>query len=75
MTLKVGKTASVSAVLPDNTGAAKRTYRSSNASVVKMTKTDWTGEFKAMKPGTSYVTVRLYNGKEASIKVTGYQMI
>ena len=70
MTLKVGKTASVSAVLPDNTGAAKRTYRSSNSSVVKMTKTDWTGEFKAMKPGTSYVTVRLYNGTEASIKVT-----
>lgn len=70
MTLKVGKTASVSAVLPNNTGAAKRTYRSSNSSVVKMTKTDWTGNFKAMKPGTAYVTVRLYNGKEATIKVT-----
>lgn len=70
MTLQVGQTASVSAVLPNNTGAAKRSYRSSNSSVVKMTKTDWTGDFKAMKPGTAYVTVRLYNGKEANIKVT-----
>ena len=70
LTLKVGQTASVSAVLPTGTAAAKRTYRSSNSSVVKMTKTDWTGTFKAMKPGTAYVTVQLYNGKKASIKVT-----
>ena len=35
-----------------------------------MTRTDWQGEFTAMKAGTAYVTVRLYNGKEASCKVT-----
>ncbi len=70
MTLKVGQKSSVAAVLPANTGAAKRTYRTSNASVVQMTKTDWTGEFVAKKVGTAYITVRLYNGKEASIKVT-----
>ena len=70
MTLKVGQKGSVSAVLPANTGAATRTYRSSNSSVVQMTKTNWTGEFVAKKVGTAYVTVKLYNGKEASIKVT-----
>ena len=70
MTLKVGQTGSLSAIVPDGSGCATRTFRTSNSSVVKMTKTNWTGEFKAMKVGTAYVTVRTYNGKEASCKVT-----
>ena len=70
MTLKVGQKGTVSAVIPTNAAAASRTYRSSDPSVVQMTKTNWTGEFVAKKVGTAYVTVRLYNGKEASIKVT-----
>ena len=70
ITLKVGQTASLSAVLPFDVGCAARTFRTSNSSVVKMTKTNWTGEFKAMKKGTAYVTVRTYNGKEKSCKVT-----
>ncbi len=67
--LKVGQTASVSAVIASDSASASRTYRSSDSSVVKMTKTYWTGSFQAMKPGTAWVTLRLYNGKQASCKV------
>ncbi len=70
ITLKVGQTASLSAAIPSDAGCAARTFRTSNSSVVKMTKTNWTGSFKAMKKGTAYVTVRTYNGKESSCKVT-----
>lgn len=69
LNLKVGQTAGISAVLPGGTASASRTFRSSNSSIIKMTKTSWTGKFKAMKKGTAWVTVRLYNGKEASCKV------
>ncbi len=67
--LKVGQSASLSASVPSNSGCATRNYRTSNAKIVKMTKTDWTGNFTAVAPGTAYVTVRTYNGKEASCKV------
>ncbi len=70
LTLKVGQTSSLSAIIPDNCGCAKRTFRTSNSSIIKMTKTDWTGQFKAMKSGIAWVTVRTYNGKEASCKIT-----
>ena len=69
ITLKKGEKASLSAVIPDGTGSASRIFRSSNSSIVKMTKTNWTGEFTAMSVGTAYVTVRTYNGKEASCRV------
>lgn len=70
LTMKVGQTASLSAWVNNNAGCATRTFRTSNPSVVKMTRTNWTGSFKAMKPGVAYVTVRTYNGKESSCKVT-----
>ena len=70
LTLKVGQTATLSASIPSDAGCAARTFHTSNSSVVKMTKTNWTGSFKAMKKGTAYVTVRTYNGKESSCKVT-----
>ena len=70
LTMKVGQTATLSCWIPSNAGCAARTFRTSNASVVKMTKTNWTGSFKAMKPGVAYVTVRTYNGKESTCKVT-----
>lgn len=70
MTLKVGQTASLSAYIASNAGCASRTYRSSNSSIIQMTKTNWTGEFKALKPGVAWVTVRTYNGMEASCKIT-----
>ena len=70
LTLGVGETYTLSAAVPDGSAAAKRTFRTNNSSVVRMTNTNWTGSFKAMKAGTAYVTVRTYNGKEASCKVT-----
>ncbi len=70
MTLKVGQTGSLSAIIASDAGCATRTFRTSNSSVVKMTKTNWTGEFKAVKKGVAYVTVRTYNGLEKSCKIT-----
>ena len=70
MTMTVGQTATLSASVASDAGCAKRTFRTSNSSIVKMTKTSWTGSFKALKPGTAWVTVRTYNGKEASCKIT-----
>lgn len=70
LTIGVGETRKLSAILPDNTAAAVRTFRSSNNNIVKMTKTNWEGEFKGVKEGIAYVTVRLFNGKEATCKVT-----
>ena len=70
MTLKVGQTGSLSAVIPSDSGCATSTFRTSNSSIVKMTKTNWSGQFKAVKKGVAYVTVRTYNGKEKSCKIT-----
>ncbi len=67
--MTVGQSASLSAIVPDNSGCASRTFRTSNSSVVKMTRTNWTGGFRAVSEGTAYVTVRTYNGREASCKV------
>ena len=70
VSMGVGDTYQLSAVIPDGSASAARTYRSSNSNVVKMTKTNWTAGFTAVRKGTAYVTVRLYNGKEASCKIT-----
>ena len=70
MSMGVGETFTLSAILPANTAAAVRTYSSSNSSIVQMTRTDWVGTFKAMKPGVAWVSVKLYNGKVGTCKVT-----
>ena len=70
LSLKVGQTSTLSCSIPSGAGCASRVYRTSNSSIVKMTKTSWTGEFKAVKAGVAWVTVRTYNGKESSCKIT-----
>ena len=70
LTLGVGEKYTLGSSVNDGAASSQRTYRTSNSSVVKMTKTNWTGEFKAVKKGVAYITVRTYNGKEASCKVT-----
>ena len=70
MTLKVGQTASLSAVLPANTGSAERIYKTNNSSVVKLLSTSWVCNFKAFKPGSAIISVRLYNGRSATCKIT-----
>lgn len=70
VSMGVGESFTLSSIIPSGTAAAARTFRTSNSSVVKMTNTNWTGKFKAVKTGVAYVTVRLWNGLEASCKVT-----
>ncbi len=69
LTLKVGQTGSLNSILSSDSASSKRTFRTSNKNIVSMTKTNWSGQFKAVKTGTAWVTVRTYNGKEASCKV------
>ena len=70
ITMGVGEKASLGSNINAGSCSTKRTYRTSNSSIVKMTKTNWVGEFTAVKPGTAWVTVRTHNGKEASCKIT-----
>lgn len=70
LTLKVGQKSSLSSTVPAGTAATYRVYSSGNSSIVKMTRTNWVGEFTAVKAGVTYVTVRTYNGKAASCKIT-----
>ncbi len=70
LTLKVGQTASLSSVVNEGSAAANRTYSSGNSNIVKMTNTYWTGSFKAVAPGTTYVKVRTQNGIEDTCKIT-----
>ena len=67
--LGVGEKFSFGSAIDSREACYNRTYRTSNSSVVKMTRTNWQGDIVAMKPGTAYVTVRTYNGKESSCKV------
>lgn len=69
VSLGVGESYKLSALLPENTASSVRTFHTSNSKIIKMTRTDWVGEFKAVSTGTAWVTVRLYNGKEASCKI------
>ncbi len=70
LTIGVGESYTVGSSVNDGAACAKRTYRTSNSSIVKMTRTDWNGVFVGVKPGVAYVTVRTYNGKESTCKVT-----
>lgn len=69
ITLKVGQTGTVSSYLNDGAASSKRTYKTYDSSIIKMTKTNWTGEFKALRPGVTYVSVTTHNGKKAYCKV------
>ena len=69
LTLGVGEKCSLGSGVDSDSASAKRTYRTSNSSIIKMNRTDWIGEFTAQKPGVAYVTVRTYNGKECTCKV------
>ena len=70
LTLGVGENYKLSAVLPEGSAAASRKFDSSDGEIIKMTKTDWEGQFTALKAGSAYVHVKLYNGQEAYCNVT-----
>ena len=66
----MGESYTLSAVIPEGCSAAGRSFSSSDSDVLKVTKSGWKGEFKALKPGTAYAIVKLYNGREASCEIT-----
>ena len=70
LTLEVGDGYSLSAKTDNGIGNDSLVFRTSNSSIIKMTRTNGKGEFLAMKSGTAYVTVRTYNGKEKACKIT-----
>ena len=70
ISIGTGESGDLSSIIPEGSAASLRTFRTSDSSIVRMTKTNWTGEFTAVKTGTAWVTVRTYNGKEASCRVT-----
>ena len=70
MSIGLNEKGKLTCSIPADSACAKRTFRTSNSSIIKMTKTDWTGEFTAVGYGTAWVTVRTYNGLESSCKIT-----
>lgn len=66
-TLKKGKTFRIKAKLPSGSAAFGIRYKSSNKKVASV---DAKGKVKARKKGSAAITVKLYNGKKAGMKIT-----
>ena len=65
--LKVKKTKKIKVTLPKNTASYKISFKSSNKKIVKV---DSKGKVKALKKGKAKITVKTFNGKKKTIKVT-----
>lgn len=65
-TLKKGKTKVLKVKLTKGSASYKRTFKSSNSKIVKVSST---GKIKGMRKGKAIVTVTTYNKKKAKIKV------
>ena len=70
LTLGVGESYELQAILPVGTAAAVKTFSTDRSDILEMTKTKNEGEFTALQPGNAVVTVSLYNGKTAECAVT-----
>ena len=66
-TLKIGDTLKLRAKLPNKTASNKLTWKSSNKRVATVSDK---GEVEAIAAGTATITVRTFNGKTATCKVT-----
>jgi len=66
-TLTVGDTLTLKAKLPSKSASYKLTWKSSNSRVVKV---DKNGTLTAVKAGKATITVKTFNGKTATCKVT-----
>ena len=69
VTINLGEKYSLRSILPDNSSSESRVYSSSDRNIIKITRNYWVGEFIGINPGVAYVTVRTYNGLEATCKV------
>ncbi len=70
LTLKVGDRATLTAKMAKDTGCSAYTFRSDDPTVAQMISTTGSGVFRAVRPGVTNVTVTLFNGKQASCRVT-----
>ena len=66
-TLKTGKSFQIKVTLPAKTASYSRKYTSSNKKVASVSAS---GKVKAGKKGKAVITVKLYNGKKARLKIT-----
>lgn len=66
-TLAKGKTYALKPSLPQNSASNKMTYTSSNKSIAAVNSK---GVIKAKKKGSAVITIKTFNGKTASIKIT-----
>lgn len=66
-TLSVGSSYTLKATLPSNTASNTLTWTSSNESVATVNEN---GLVKGLKKGTATITVKTYNGKTATCKIT-----
>lgn len=71
VTLAISDTYELSATLPAKTASNKITWTSNKPGIVKITYTDGGYcELEALKAGTATITVKTFNGKKATCKVT-----
>ena len=66
-TVKVGKTLQLKATLPSKTASNQLTWSSDKPKVAKV---DENGKVTAVAPGTATITVKTFNGKKATCKVS-----
>ena len=64
--MKKGETLTLKATLPENTASGIMKWTSSNNAVVTVKD----GKLSAVKAGTATITVKTFNGKTASCRVT-----
>ena len=70
LTLVVGESYTLNSFVDSKCASSKRSFSSSDSSVVSVEKNTWNGKIKALKPGTAKITVRSYNGKTDVCEVT-----
>ncbi len=68
--MKIGNQTQIEAILPEQTAARQRNFRSSDEKVIRIRQQDKKATIQAVGAGTAYVTVKLYNGIEKSCQVT-----
>lgn len=66
--MSVGQTKALKAKLPSGSASRFLTWKSSNENVAVYD--DWNQSVEAIGPGTATITVKTYNGKKATCKVT-----
>lgn len=70
ITVKRGTTFQLTSAVNSGSVAHSRSWSVKNSSIVSIAKNGFTCSFKANKTGTTYITVKTYNNKSATVKVT-----